>query len=394
MDTAVLSIPGYKYKVLLPSNFKPPFRPIDPQYFYARQKFLDENNGFKKYIQNVSSTYRKIGNVYPNLTIYELHKGGIYTCNLHISCSIPKLLWGHSYKETTDADKEKVIELLVIRLKFMGVIVDKETLINATLQTLHYSSNIMFPSLEEAKIFLDRLNKTSLGKRFENNVKTYSFDGKSVRFHTDIFEINFYLKYADVLQPGNRSVDRLKTFQEIQIASQYKKSGNYPPVVRMEVRFIGTRSISTHLKAALSKDRQYWSFNDAFNVQISNKVLLHFWNKLIEDRLNYFILSKTSDQDVCLRVQAELKGEKSKTIDEAMGLYFRLKTLGVKGLKEDMLFRHTRQTYKKKMDNLLKFIDRFVGQDDYLIKVVTSTLEGNIDRRTYGANEQTGFDFK
>lgn len=390
MDTFVHSISRQNYEINNMARFKPIFCPIESSSLFAKQRFMDQYSGYRKFIQNAPASFREVGIVYPNISIHERLRMGNYSCNLHVSHSIPKILWGNSYKDPANKDKETVLDLLVVRLKDMSVTLSKDTLRYSMLQTLHYSKNILFPTLEEARIFLKRMSNASLGKWYENNVKTYSFDGRSVRFHTSIFEIIFYLKYADVMQKGSRSIDRQKTLQEIQIAKEFQKSGKIPPVIRMEIRFTGTRSISSHMKVATGIDKQYWTFDEAFDTELSNKVLKYYWEQIINDRLNYYVLCKSTDEDLCRRVQEELKGEKSKNVDEAMGLYFRLKTLGVKGLKDDIATRHSHPTYKRKMDMMINFVERFVKQDDKLIKVVSDSLDGEIYVRTENLREQLG----
>lgn len=388
MDTFVNSIPRQDYGINNMARFKPIFCPIEPSSLFARQRFMDQYSGYRRFIQNAPASFRERGIVYPNISIHERLRMGNYSCNLHASYSIPKILWGNSYKDPSNTDKEMVLDLLVLRLKDMSVTLSKDVLRYSILQTLHYSKNILFPTLEEAKIFLKRMSNVSLGKWYENNVKTYSFDGKSVRFHTSIFEIIFYLKYADVMQKGSRSIDRQKTLQEIQIAKEFQKSGKIPPVIRMEIRFTGIRSISSHMRTATGIDKQYWTFDEAFDTELSNKVLKYYWEQIINDRLNYYVLCRSTDEDLCRRVQDELKDKKSKNVDEIMGLYFRLKTLGVKGLKDDILSRHSYQTYKRKMKMVIDFVERFVKQDDTLIRVVSDALEGKPYQEKQDLREQ------
>lgn len=375
MDTFVLSIPQSGYKVLDPKRFKDYFYPINPYDTEERIKFLQERKGYRKFVQNPPVSYREQGLIYPYLTIDERLRFDRYSCDLKVSYSNPKIVQGHSLEEIVDDKKDTVASLLPERLKDMGVIVSKEAVYDSIIQTLHYCANILFPSIQEARIFLSRLNKTSLGKWFENNVKTYANDGLAVRFHTDTFEIIFYLKYYDILQKGNRSVDRRKTFQEIQAAKRLEKEGIIPPVVRMEIRFNGTRSIRSHLKAVLGIDKQYWTFQELFDSTKSRKVLLYYWDKIIDDPLNRTILCYSSDGDICKRVQSRFKTEKSKAIDESLGLYFRLKTLGVKALKEDIIERHNRQTWYRKRKMIIDFAKRFTKPDETLAKIVTSVLE-------------------
>jgi len=376
MDTTVLKIESHEYVVMDTTKFNPTLPPLLTQNRVEYQRFMETFGGYRKFIQNAPSSYREEGIIYPNLSIHERLRKGEYSRNLHIAISVPKLLFGHSYKEPTNADKDKVIDVLGNRLKDMSVEISRENLRYSLVQTLHYAKNILFPSLEDANIFLERMSKCSMGKWFENNVKTYSYDGRSVRFHTSIFEINFYLKYADVLQKGSRSVDRNKTLQEIQIAKEYQKLGKIPPVVRMEIRFIGARSITSHMKEAIGKDRRHWMFNEVFDTELSRKVLKFYWEKIIKDKLNYFLLCRATDADVCLKIQDMLKDEKSKMVAEALGLYFQLKSLGVKGLKEDIMMRHSYPTYQRKINMLVEFMEKFIKPDDTLIKIVSTALDG------------------
>ena len=88
----------------------------------------------------------------------------------------------------------------LINLKIWSKIcLAKEAIINAIGQTLHYCANILFNSEAEARMFLGRMSRASIGEWFENNNRTFSNDGNAVRFRSDIFEIVFYLKYYDVL---------------------------------------------------------------------------------------------------------------------------------------------------------------------------------------------------
>jgi len=255
--------------------------------------------------------------------------------------------------------------------------IKEDQLATAHVQTLHYAKNIRFKNLNEAKIFLERLSKVSYTGWHDNNVKSYSGDGKAVRFHTSTYEIIFYLKYADLLQKGTRSVDRNKTLQEIQLAKEFKKNKEIPAIVRIEIRYNGIRSISSHLKASTQIDSPYWKFKEVFSSKIASQVLNHFWQQLISDPFNYYLLCKTDYKDICMRVQESNKESKSKDINELLGFFFRLQTLGVKELKEDMLFRHNRQTWIRKKKLLTEFAKQFVKTDESLIETVTSALNDN-----------------
>lgn len=280
MDSVVLILTRSNYTIVDPKKFKDYFIPMNPNDTEQRIRFLQQYRGSRSYKQNPPVAWRESGKVYPNLTIYERIRRGTYSCDLHVAVSLAKLLNGHSFKDIYNEDLPKIVELLTLRLLDMGVVVTKENVLNAIVQTIHYSINFLFSSENEARIFLNMLGKCSLSDWFENNHKTFANNGHAVRFHTDVFEIVFYLKYYDVLSSSNKSVDRKKTPQEKAIADKAQKDARIPPLVRMEIRLNGIRSVKTHLKAALGIEKDRWVFSEVFDFMKSRKALLHFWNKI------------------------------------------------------------------------------------------------------------------
>jgi len=375
MDTIVLDIPEGSYKVTEPQRFTPYFKPFNSYDTSERIRFLQEFRGLRRYIQNPPASYRDQGLVYPNLRIDERVRGLNYSCGLKVTFSCPKLIWGHSFEEVMDSHFSQIVEVLIKRLSDMGIVVSEKAIREAVVHTLHYSSNIMFPSEAEARMFLKRLSNTTLKAWFENNTKTFSNNGHAVRFHTDIFEIVFYLKYYDVLETGNKSVGRKTTLQEKETAKRLLKEGKIPPVVRMEIRFNGTRPIRTHLKAALGIDKQYWTFQEVFDSLQSRKTQKYYWDQIISDPVNKAYLCTTSDADICLKVLDKYRGVTTKDISEALGLFYFVKSLGVRGTKEIVTLRQNRKAWYDKRKKIINFVKRFVNQDENLLKIVTSVLE-------------------
>lgn len=375
-DTVVSQFTLGNYKVNNPKRFTPFFNRIDPGNYEQRTNFLKEYRGHRKFTLNPNKTYREEGIVYPNFTIIERIdiRTGFYSCNLYVSISLPKLLWGHSFQETTDDDFSEIVFLLIKRLMEFEIVVSDKAIRTSIVKTLHYCCNIMFPSMEEARIFLDRLSKCSLSKWFENNKKTFANDGEAVRFHTNVFEVVFYLKYYDILQKSDRAMDRRKTLQEKEIARQALKEDKIPPLVRNELRCNGARSIRSHLKAAFGIDKEHWTLEEVFNSARSRKVLSYYWYKIIDDPLNKAYLSETSDNDICLRVHAKFKGEKIRLRAESLGLFYQLKALGTKGLKSLIELEQNRKAWYDKRKKLIEFISQFVKQEEALINLVTEVL--------------------
>lgn len=376
MDTITLSIPFGSYLVTNKLKFKPYFQPINPGNIDERTSFIQEEKGYKKYKHVDYSSYRKQGLVYPHLRIDESLKGNNYSLDLKITFSCPKLIWGHSFEEVDDNHFPEIITTLKDKLLDMCVLISEDALSNAIVHTLHYSKNIKFPSQNEARIFLNRLSKVSFNAWFENNAKTYSNDGKAVRFHTDTFEIVFYLKYYDVLETGNRSVGRNTTKQEKEIAKKHLKEGNIPPVVRIELRFNGKRSVCNHLKTSLGIEKQNWKFKEVYNIQRCLNTLIYYWNKIISDPINRTYLSETSDEDICEKLLSQFSEEATRKIFiEGAGLFYFIKTLGVTRFKSTVFEKQNYKAWFDKRKKFIKFAQQFIEPDESLIKIVTDVLE-------------------
>ena len=151
-DTVVLKFTLGNYKVNNPKRFTPFFNRIDPGDYAERANFRMEHRGNRKYTLNPYKIYRDEGVVYPNFTIIERtdKRTGFYSCNLYVSVSLPKLLWGHSFQETTDDNFEEIIFLLMKRMLEFEIVVSDKAIRTSIVQTLHYCCNIMFPLMEEA----------------------------------------------------------------------------------------------------------------------------------------------------------------------------------------------------------------------------------------------------
>lgn len=377
MDTVVLLLHLNQYWVLNPNLFDIPYTPINPDNTEERIKFLQDYHGHRRYKLNASPKYRENGIIYPNITIDEKVSGNLYTRDLKISFSCPKLIWCHSFDEVLDLYFQKVIDTLRNRLYDFKIIVEENILKNAIVHTLNYCANIPFKSEEETRIFLDRLSKCSLEAWFENNDRTYSSDGHAFRFHTNIFEIVFYLKYYDVLvSRKSQKADKRTTPQEKDVVLKYLKEGKIPPVVRIEIRMNGTRSVRSHLKASTGIDKDYWTFQEAFNQLLNRKVLKYYWNNIINDPLNHAILITTSDYDICRKLIEYNKDDKLiKSIAEPAGLFYLLKSLGEKNLYELVKVKQCRQAWYRKKSIIIKFLDRYVKGNESLIDTVTNYLE-------------------
>jgi hypothetical protein len=356
IDTITLSLPKGAYKILSPDDFKPSFEPINYLDNEQVSEFHRVNKGGKEYNHLLDLSSRQRGKVYPNLTIFEFYKRRKeeYFCELKITFSCPKLLWGQSFNEVKNKDFPKIINILTSRLKDIAVIVSPSTLQTATVTRVDYCRNTKYSSMAHARAFLDRLRKCSFPK-METDLTRYANNGRAVRFHSDLFETIFYLKYYDLLEPLKRSVDRRRTPGEIAKAKQLQKKKVIPPVIRMETRFIGRTSVNSHLDSALGITKGNWTFQEIFKEVYSKRTRKYYWDKITSDPRNYLILTHPSDEDVCRKVLEEFKTQRPKGIFEGLGLFYVLKTLGVTEMKTIFTEQWDESTWFAKRNIIAEF---------------------------------------
>lgn len=373
IDTITLSLPKGTYEILGTDDFKPSFAPIDNLDDHQVSEFMRIYKGGKEYNHLLDLSSRQRGKVYPNLTIFEFYKKykDEYFCELKITFSCPKLLRGQSFDEVKNEDFTKIINILSYRLKDIDVIVSPSTLRSATVTRIDFCKNYKFPSMSHARVFLDRLRKCMFPK-LATDLTRFANNGKAVRFHSDLFEVIFYLKYYDLLEPLKRAVDRRRTRQERTKAKGMQKSGEIPPVVRMETRFIGKTSVNSHIYSALGVMKDKWTFQEIFKEAYSSKTRKYYWDKITSDPRNFAILTQPSNQDVCRKVIEEFKENRPKGIFEGLGLFYVIKTLGVPELKSIFMEQWDQDTWFAKKSVIAEFATNYITPKTTLIDYMSN----------------------
>ena len=377
IDTTVLVLPITNNLILKPDRFKDTFRPINPDSQTQRYDFMATHKGYRKYTQNMSSSYRSLeGIVYPNLTIHERLNGvnGKYTCNLHVDCSLPHILHGQSYDELSNDDLDNIVNILNSRLRDMGILTTEEDLLNANVQTLHYCINIRLNSNAEVTNAIKKLSQLNVDSRLENNVRIYSNDGMACRFRSDVFEAVFYTKYYDILEPKGRKVSKHVSLQEKEMGQKMKQEGIIPPVLRYELRMNGTRSIRRRMRQYAGIDKVQWTLAEVFNKDISKKVLFGYWQKLLSYKGNKEYLSTILPEETSFRVLEEF-GVKKNTL-EAYALYRIMLDIGPKQLKKQIINQSGRKQWYSKIGKVVKFADKYANSNNNLVSKISNAISG------------------
>lgn len=379
IDTITLTIPQNHYITNHPEWFNPPLKFIDSDSYTERLQFIKDNHGYRKFTQNMSSKYRsENGLVYPNLTIHErlasLHSQ--YTRGLYITCSLPHILNGQSFDEIQEKDFDQIVTILKSRLQDMGILVTTNEIINATVQCLHYCVNIKLDSYSELKISIEKLSKLNVNSRMENNMRIYGNDGLACRYRSEVFEVVFYSKYYDILEPKGRKVSKKVSLQEKQMIEKISESGQIPAVLRYELRMNNVRSIRRRLNIFTKVDQEKWTFKQVFSDKIAKQVLLGYWQKLLSFKGNIEYLTTVLPQEVSSKIIDDYG--KNKKVFEARGLYITMLDIGPKDLKKQIITSRGRPHWISKATEISKFSQTYGHLQDTLIAKVNNSLNSQL----------------
>lgn len=358
MDTISLSIRKGQYAVLNPSDFIPSFKRINEDDESQLIEFLKVKKGLQNYRLNPNVEFKQSSLVYPNITIYETYKRTRdYQCNLKPHVSLPRMLLGYNVEEIDDSYYQEAVTTFQSRLKDMGVIVRDDAMHEAEVTTLHYCMNILMGSESEARLLLNAVNKMTLGERYENHSRDYSNKGKTIRFHTKVFELIIYLKYYDLLTTGHDRIDKKRTLREKALAEELFRTNKIPPLIRIEIRFNGKPAIRQHLRTILGVDKKVWTFREVFSQEISRKVIQFYWHKLTDNPLNRLMLTEISDEDLYLKLREKFNTAPQRILDNSLGLFKRLQAQGTVNFKEEILRNYSRSKWYKDQERIIKFLE-------------------------------------
>ncbi len=253
----------------------------------------------------------------------------------------------------------------------LGIWIGEDTLRQAAVTNLHYCMNILFPNESEERRFLSCLHKMSMGERYENHDRDYANDGRTVRFYTKSFEWVAYMKYYDVLEVGKNQVAKKATPQEREIVERLMREKRIPPLIRIEIRFNGKPSIRKHFKTVFGEDKATWTFEEIFNTKRSRKVMEYYWNKLMGNPLNASILQRPSREALYRKINSEFQDKiPSPTLYKAIGMFEQLQTLGIKGLRAEVIKKYSRTTWYSQQKEITTFIQKYVDTYDTSLKTL------------------------
>ncbi len=233
---------------------------------------------YDKFVRNPPKNAHANGLYFPRLTGYK--RGQDET--VRIEFSAPKLLYLNNLDELQDDDFSSVIETLCKRLQMMGVVATEELLKSASVTSVHFSKNILLEDGYTASHLISEMNKVNLRKSFDFARTRYINDGQSLYAHTTAHELVIYDKIADLGKDKKRAIDKEQSPYQCSLFTELNKPNQLVEVLRLEIRLNHKQKMNAVLEQlGYTKDP---TFKNVFNVEMSQKVVKSYWERLIKER--------------------------------------------------------------------------------------------------------------
>lgn len=200
---------------------------------------------------------------------------------LYIELSLPKLYFGNNFSELTDNLFEAVTQRLTEQIQTIyGIQVLQSTIEEATLSRIDYSKNIVFTDRTPVSMIINTLETAGVSKVYDMKKVNFKNGGQILHIHANSIDIVMYDKIADLRQS---KMSELRSYEDdnyvqVDLLEEFDKHPNVT-VPRWEIRLNNKRRIRQELNAVgVDEDLR---FSHLFSSDISRKVLLRHWQKII-----------------------------------------------------------------------------------------------------------------
>lgn len=348
IDTVVLTLDSSQFTIQGLDQFSPSARGVFFEPYYALPP-----NGYLQCIQNPSRQDLKNGIYKPRLTLTKRKgKDGSFDIKLRIEFSIPKLIFGNNFDEVVDQHFAEVVQALHLKLKEMGVLIEKKTLILAQISSVHYSKNVVLNNYDTCSMIMNDLKKCNLNQKLDLNKTDYRNEGHAIRYHANSYEVVFYDKIKDLTQSKiseRRAIESQNSLQAKLLEKFRFKKGL--EVLRMEVR-LNKRAKIKKLFQLLNIPTEL-TFLDLYKESVSKKVIAHFW-ECISKELTLLSLSREKPEEIMNYLYSKHGPLKPGKALKWLGGLLLLNSVGMKGMRASMakIPSYTWQRLKKEISKI------------------------------------------
>ena len=162
---------------------------------------------------------------------------------------------------------------------------------------------------------IGELGKIHLNKRFDFSRARFTNDGQCLYAHTATHELVIYDKVSDLNKGKKRSTDRDQTEYQLSLFDKLKKKQE---IVRFEVRLSQKRKMNSLFKELGLTENP--TFRDVFSAAKSKKVIMHYWNTMIEKNSLLLFAHTLTPKDLLNQILLARKTAKAKTAIYLAGL--------------------------------------------------------------------------
>ena len=242
---------------------------------------------------------------------------------LRLEFSIPKLLYGNSLQEATEATKDDVVAALRRGLSRIRLEITPEAIEGATVSAVHFCKNIILPPDIRMREVLKELARMDISKAVDVMSKQFKNGGKVLNIYSGTIERSFYDKIADAHRPKNKRSDKKRVGRERGLIDHFDLQGR--EMFRYEYRIKMAQTVKRDINSALQRDKkESVVFADLFAPELCKTVILGSWRALTERPENQLALLGTSDNLALLLhilSKARERGSKAHTMNNALVAY-------------------------------------------------------------------------
>lgn len=270
IDTVRLTIPFSEPPNWSDTNFSPPINAVN------------SIKGYIRAINNPTSAEKRRGIYRPRFTFSRrvIGKSSNIVYELAIEVSLPKLLFGNNFEEVSEKDFDVIVEKIVESANGVGVLINKEQVVGASVSRIDFGKNIILPKYVSTTSIIKDISSVDISKTYNIRKTIFENGGICFQVHCNSMDIAFYDKNADLrrsLISEKRSLEKDNYIQKHLISLEKDKQ----TTLRFEVRLLNKKRVKTELQAAGVEVDGNLLFANIFKQDIARKVLITRWNKII-----------------------------------------------------------------------------------------------------------------
>lgn len=295
MDTVILKLYGpKKFKI----QKKDWFSPVIVRRYYKDLEALEINQPANRTWMRSFRLQVPNGNKYlPQVKVFEVLDKDAKEVKyvMEITFSVPKLLYGNSVQEASDADLNKVLAVLQNALSRAGIQVEKTALAGARLTSVHLCKNVILPKSIQLRHILAELQRVDISKVVDVTERESKNGGQVFHIYSGTVGRVFYDKVADSIRPKVKRMDKGYMDQERAVIDDYLLHST--EIFRYEYRLKKTVTVERVVNKALDrKPKSYVIFRDIFTTGLPKKILLQSWHEIVDRAENQLALIGPTDR--------------------------------------------------------------------------------------------------